>query len=115
MAWTAFERILSTSRMSANSKVKVVWKTNCEWRDHYHWPKRKEIKLREGESVDNLLPLQSGEAIKVKFSSRWYDAEVVEEWKPKQKKGMNFKDSVFNQQNGRDFLLFCFVRGKARV
>lgn len=71
--------------MSLNDKVKVLWKTKCTWRDHAHWPKRREIKLLNQD--DTLLPLKPGNAVKIKFGSRWYDAEVPEHWKPKSKKG----------------------------
>lgn len=71
--------------MSLNDKVKVLWKTKCTWRDHAHWPKRREIKLLNQD--DTLLPLKPGNAVKIKFGSRWYDAEVAEHWKPKSKKG----------------------------
>ena len=74
--------------MSLNDKVQVLWKTNCEWRDKPHWPKRREIKLREGETEGLLLPLNQGELVKIKFGSRWYDAEIVDAWTPKSKKGI---------------------------
>lgn len=75
--------------MSINDKVQVLWKTNCEWRDHPHWPKRREIKLRQGDSAENsILPLKPGDLVRIKFGSRWYDAEVAEHWNPKSKKGM---------------------------
>jgi len=55
--------------MSVNDKVKVIWKTNCQWKDHPHWPKRKEIKLVDAENVENVSPplndVQFNEANKV--------------------------------------------------
>lgn len=81
--------LLSDNRiLSANDKVKVLWKTNCHWRDRPHWPKRKEIKLREGETEEKLLELNSGEMVKIKFGSSWYDAKIAEGWTPKAKKGV---------------------------
>lgn len=75
--------------MSINDKVQVLWKTNCEWRDRPHWPKRREIKLRQGDSAENsILPLKPGDLVRIKFGSRWYDTEVAEHWNPKSKKGM---------------------------
>ena len=80
--------------MSLNDKVKVLWKTKCAWRDHAHWPKRKEIKLLNQD--DALLPLKPGDAVKIKFRSKWYDAEVAEHWKPKSKKGTHlYKGYIF--------------------
>ena len=74
--------------MSVNDKVKVIWKTNCQWKDRPHWPKRKEIKLVDAGTEENVYPpLKSGDKVKVKFGSRWYNAEVVESWDPKAKKG----------------------------
>lgn len=74
--------------MSVNDKVKVIWKTNCQWKDRPHWPKRKEIKLVDAGTEENVYPpLISGEKVKVKFGSRWYNVEVVESWDPKAKKG----------------------------
>ena len=35
--------------MSLNDKVKVIWKTNCQWRDQPHWPKRRDLKLNEND------------------------------------------------------------------
>lgn len=75
--------------MSVHNKVKVIWKTNCQWRDQPHWFKRKDIKLNndnilsEGKQLASLKP---GDAVKVKFGLRWYNAEVCEEWEPKQSK-----------------------------
>ena len=57
--------------MSINDKIKVLWKTSCEWRDKPHFPKRKEFQLRDGESEGSLLPLNVGDAAKIKFGSRW--------------------------------------------
>ena len=73
--------------MSLNDKVKVLWKANCQWQNRLHWPKRKAIKLRDGETEVDLLPLKLGDMVKIKFGTRWYDAEVAENWKPKIKKG----------------------------
>ena len=74
--------------MSVNDKVKVMWKTNCQWRDRPHWPKRKEIKFAQGELEESSsMPLKIGDIVKIKFGSRWYDAEVAEKWEPKTKKG----------------------------
>ena len=79
--------------MSLNDKVKVLWKTKCAWQDHAHWPKRKEIKLLSEDDV--LLPLKPGDRVKIKFGSKWYDAEVVEHWKPKSKRGMYLYSYIF--------------------
>jgi len=74
--------------MSINDKIKVLWKTSCEWRDKPHFPKRRDFQLREGESEGSLLPLKLGDAAKIKFGSRWYNVEVAESWSPKSRKGM---------------------------
>lgn len=72
--------------MSVNDKVKVLWKTNCQWRDRPHWPKRREIyKSRDG---DTFQALKKGEMVRIKFDRRWYDAEIAESWTPKTKKGV---------------------------
>lgn len=72
--------------MSINDKVKVLWKTNCAWRDCPHYPKRKEIKFPHGELEDaSSTPLKVGDLVKIKFGSRWYNAEVAESWEPKTK------------------------------
>ena len=73
--------------MSVNDKVKIIWKTKCQWRDHAHWPKRRDIKLPDSETGTHD-PLSPGDAIRVKFGSRWYDAKVAEIWEPKAKKGV---------------------------
>ena len=74
--------------MSLNDKVKVLWKTNCQWRDRPHWPKRKEIKLLHRDTDEtSTVPLKIGDRVKVKFGSRRYNAEAAENWEPKSKKG----------------------------
>ena len=48
-------------------------KTNCQWKDWPHWPKRKEIKLVNEDVVNEgkeLLALKPGDAVKVKFGSQ---------------------------------------------
>ena len=75
--------------MSINDKVKVVWKTNCQWRDRPHWPKRRDLKLTGKDQLNDeqeFSALNPGDAVKMKFGSRWYDAEVCEKWEPKQTK-----------------------------
>ena len=76
--------------MSINDKVKVIWKTNCKWRDCEHLAKRKEIKptnVSVGKDEElATLPIKVGDPIRVKFASRWYDAEAAETWEPKTKK-----------------------------
>lgn len=74
--------------MSVNEKVKVFWKTSDEWRDRPHWPKRKDIKASG--DTNTLVPLKQGDAVKIKFGARWYDAEVVEAWQPKRTKNVKF-------------------------
>ena len=74
--------------MSVNDKVNVIWKTKCGWNNLPHWPKRKEIKLNEDEG-NELSSLKPGDAVKLKFGTRWYNAEVAETWEPKQSKKVN--------------------------
>ena len=74
--------------MSINERIKVLWKTSCEWRDKPHFPKRRDFQLREGELEGSLLPLNVGDAAKIKFGSRWYNVEVAESWSPKSRRGM---------------------------
>lgn len=72
--------------MSVNNKVNVIWKTTCQRRDHAHRLKRRDIKL-PGSETGTLDPLTRGNAVKVKFGSKWYNAEMAERWEPKSKKG----------------------------
>ena len=74
--------------MSVNEKVKVFWKTSDEWRDRPHWPKRKDIKASG--DTNTFVPLKQGDAVKIKFGARWYDAEVVEAWEPKRTRNGKF-------------------------
>lgn len=56
--------------MSLNDKVKVIWKTNCQWRDRPHWPKRRDLKLNENDgNGKELSALKPGDAVKMKFGS----------------------------------------------
>ena len=73
--------------MSVKDKVKIIWKTSCQWQDRAHWPKRKDIKLRDGDTGTST-PLKPGDAVKIKFGSRWYDGEMVEAWEPRGKRGL---------------------------
>ena len=75
--------------MSVNKKVKVFWKTSDEWRDHPHWPKRKDIRA-SGDNTETLVPPKQGDPVKIKFGARWYDAEVVEAWQPRTTKNGKF-------------------------
>ena len=50
------------------------------------WPKRKEIKANSDDDGKELSSLKPGDAVRVKFGSRWYDAEVCEGWEPTQSK-----------------------------
>ena len=84
--------------MSINDKIKVLWKTSCEWRGKPHFPKRRDFQLREGESEGSLLPLNLGDAAKIKFGSRWYNVEVAESWSPKPRKGMCRKIGGISEQ-----------------
>ena len=76
---------LVVSIMSINDKVHVIWKTNCEWHDYSHWPKRKDIKFKnESKNEGRRYPaLNPGDVILVKFGTKWYDAEVKDKWEPK--------------------------------
>lgn len=38
--------------------------------------------------VKSILSLKPSDLVRIKFGSRWYDAEVTEHWNPKSKKGM---------------------------
>ena len=74
--------------MSVNERVQVIWKTNCQWKDRPHFPKRKEIKPCNSDGEENSYAcLKNGDRVKVKFGSNWYDAEVAEKWNPKSKRG----------------------------
>ena len=80
--------------MSKNDKLKVIWKTNCKWRDIEHSARRKEIKLTDvniGKEEFATLPINVGDPMKIKFGSRWYDGEAAEYWEPKtREKGKHF-------------------------
>ena len=83
---------ITISSMSVHDKVKVLWKTNCQWRDRPLRPKRKEIKANSNDEGKELSSLKPGDVVRVKFGSRWYNVEVCESWKPKQsKKGIYVK------------------------
>lgn len=77
---------ITISSMSVTDKVKALWKTNCQWRDRPHWPKRKEIKANSNDEGKELSSLKPGDVVRVKFGSPWYNAEVCESWKPKRSK-----------------------------
>lgn len=77
--------------MSVNDKVQVIWKTNCQWKDRPHFPKRREINLDNSDGEENsYTSLKNVHKVKVKFRSCWYEAEVAEKWSPKSKKGGHY-------------------------
>lgn len=50
--------------------------------------REKKIKLVDAENEGNVYPpLKKGDKVKVKFGSRWYNAEVLKSRDPKAKKG----------------------------
>lgn len=66
--------------MSVNDKVKVLWKTNCHWRDHPHWPKRRD-QIRTGRfgrnfcyAVKSRRPCES--QIRLTLVRRWGGREL---------------------------------------
>lgn len=54
-----YPEFIFLSIMSVNDKVKVIWETNCQWKDPPHWPKWKEVwfssKFTKGQRF--LIPL----------------------------------------------------------
>ena len=57
--------------MAQREEIRIIWKTNCKWRDTDYVVERKDIKPVGG-------PLRPGDAVKVKYGARWYNAEIVE-------------------------------------
>lgn len=70
--------------MSENDMVQIIWKTKDRWRDTEHWTKRRDIKpVNHGCSSKDYyksMCLKASDEIKVKFGSRWYNAECAQEW-----------------------------------
>jgi len=56
-----YDQFSVIATMSVNDKVKIIWKTSCQWQDRAHWPKRKDIKLRDGDT-ETSTPLKAGDA-----------------------------------------------------
>ena len=55
----------------AQGEIRIIWKTDCKWRDTDYFVHRHEIKPSDVE-------LKAGDRVKVKYGKRWYNAEVVE-------------------------------------
>jgi sRNA-binding protein len=71
-------------KMSVNDEIKIMWKTACKWRDTEDFAKRKNIRPRNTNSKESFdtVPLKGGDAVKIRFGRKWYDAEVLESWSP---------------------------------
>ena len=71
--------------MGKNDLIQIQWVTKDKWNGVKQNAKRKDIKP-EG-------ALRSGQEVKLKWSSRWYNVIVCEDWSPKKRKGIYFIDT----------------------
>ena len=96
----SLRKIENNVTMSLSDTVEILWKTNCKWHDHPHWPKRKDLKLKDAQKGNGKRwPLLApGDAVRVKFGTRWYDGEVQETWKPKSWKGIAINITFFKKE-----------------
>ena len=77
--------------MASSDEIEVLWKTKCEWHDTPHTFKRKEIKPKDMKLAPKeaqTVSLHKGQAVRVKFGHKWWDAEMTEDWEPSNKRGM---------------------------
>lgn len=60
--------------------IGIIWKTTCKRRDTDYFVKRKDVKPVNLANNDDwtTVPLKEGDAVKVKYASRWYNPEIVE-------------------------------------
>ncbi len=65
-----------------SNKVLIEWQTKDRWAGTQQHRNRKDIRP-EG-------TLDAGQKIQVRFSRKWYDAVVVESWKPTSKGDGNY-------------------------
>ena len=72
--------------MGKNDNILIQWVTKDKWNGVKQNAKRKDIKPEEG-------ALRSGQEVKLKWSSHWYNVIVCEDWSPKKRKGIFFTDS----------------------
>jgi len=60
-----------------NKKVMICWDTKCAWNG------KEQPMARDKLHPPNPASLAVGQKVRVKFSSRWYDAFVVTPWEKK--------------------------------
>ena len=75
----------------ANQKVTIRWNTKCPWNGQDQPVVRKNI------DPPRPATLSVGQKVHVKFSSRWYDANVMTPWVSKQKSKWSTLLSCENQ------------------
>ena len=83
--------------MSVNNKVKVLWKTNCQWRDRPHWPKRKEIKANSADNGKELSSLKPGNAVRVNLAHDFTIPKCVRAGNPDSQRKVNISNIMFQQ------------------
>lgn len=66
--------------MLKNGEFRIIWKTNCKWKDTDYVVNRGDIKPINCSTNDDLttLKISEGDRVRVKYGGRWYNAEVVE-------------------------------------
>lgn len=64
--------------MAQSGEIRIIWKTTCKWRDTDYIVTRKDIRPISGKGNTASIEYKEGDAVKVKWGSRWYDAEIVE-------------------------------------
>jgi hypothetical protein len=60
--------------MAQSEDIRIIWKTNCKWRDTDYYVNQEDVRPI-GSCKDKI---KEGDAVKMKYGSRWYNAEIVE-------------------------------------
>ena len=63
--------------MAQSGKIRIIWKTTCKWRNTDYIVKRKDVRPMGSKGHTASIEYKEGNAVKVKWGSRWYDAELL--------------------------------------
>ena len=63
--------------MAQSGKIRIIWKTTCKWRNTDYIVTRKHVRPMGSKGDTASIEYKEVDAVKVKWVSRWYDAEIV--------------------------------------
>ena len=62
-----------------SDEFRIIWKTNCKWRDTDYIVKACDIRWPSSTTTDKRkISYTVGDSVNVKYGPKWYNAEIVE-------------------------------------